>query len=210
MNGYLGIDVELGGPDFISGQDAILEIALLDVPDPLKSNCTIEEFLSIYVTKSRVRHFVITPYANVNNDILKNILKKDISYYNNGDSLTNVASNIKKYITEIGNTYQRITPVSDWHGDIIALDFILSKIGTSIQKMTKQHNMLHIKSLVCGIDNPDISFAESKKRLGVKNILRRDMHSSDMDCMNTVETFVRAAYLKKSRNEHTLRQMKNH
>ncbi len=200
MDGYLGIDVELGGPDFISRQDAILEIALLDIPDPFKSNYNEVDFIAKYLNKTRTKHFLIKPYANVDMHILHNVLKKDISYYENGKQLIDVANSIKKYMLEIGKIYGKITPVSDWHGDVIALDYILSNAGTSTQKLLKQHNMLHIKSFVIGINDLDNDFASSKRRLGVKEMLRTEMHSSDMDCINTLETFVRAAYLKKRRS----------
>ena len=61
MDGYLGIDVELGGPDFISRQDAILEIALLDIPDPFKSNYSELDFIAKYLNKTRTKHFLIKP-----------------------------------------------------------------------------------------------------------------------------------------------------
>ena len=200
MDGYLGIDVELGGPDFISRQDAILEIALLDIPDPFKSNYSEADFITKYLNKTRVKHFLIKPYANVNAHILHNVLNRDLSYYENGKPLAEVANAIKQYMLEIGKIYGKITPVSDWHGDVIALDYILSNAKTSVQKLIKQHNMLHIKSFVIGIDNFDYDFARSKRKLGVKELLRTEMHSSDTDCINTLETFVRATYLKKRKS----------
>ncbi len=204
MDGYLGIDVELGGPDFISRQDAILEIALLDIPDPFKSNYSEANFIAKYLNKTRVKHFLIKPYANVDSHILHNVLNRDISYYENGWPLIEVAHAIKQYMSDIGKIYGKITPVSDWHGDVIALDYILSNAGTSVQKLIKQHNMLHIKSFVIGINDFDHDFARSKRKLGVKELLRTEMHSSDMDCINTLETFVRATYLKKKKQKTTL------
>src|SRR5947209_20181 len=143
--GYLAIDSELGGENFGTGKDSILEIGLLAFPDPAKSGMQMNDFISKYIVQENVKHFIIKPYANIDPEILKKVLKKPLEYYqNNGDYLSDVSGKVVSYIKELRHEYGVIAPLSDWYGDVVALDFIVSKNGETKNNLLGHHNMFHL------------------------------------------------------------------
>ncbi len=183
--GYLLIDAELGGPVILDGTHAILELAVIVLPDPsaLKKG-EIEQFVKDKVINGDVRHFIIQPYGAVKQEILDNVVKKPLSYYKeNGKPVEEVARGLTRYLDAQKENYDKIVAVSNWEGDIEVLDYLLTKAGRNRWDMFGTHNMFHLNSFVNGM-----------LRGGIKMKSSRLPHPHDPRCdvKQMADIFVRA------------------
>ena len=183
MDCYLCIDTEVGGANFMSGKDSILEVAMIPIPDPNKSEYTQAEFMKHFLDGRRMRYFMIKPYSNVDSYILDKVLKHDISYYRAAMDVAQASKRIEHVISRLAQSYERVIPVSDWHGDINAIDYLLSLHGTSFYKITRQHNMLHLKSFIQGMLPEGMNYESYKREIGVRKLLRGEAHQANNDCI---------------------------
>ena len=162
--GYLLIDAELGGSEFRSGKDAILELALLTIPEPVVvTKEDAEDFIRERIVEGNVVHFVIKPYAEVSPKILETILKKPIQYYvETGAAIDDVAAALSAYLKGAKAEYPRLMPVSDWHGDIEVIEFLLARRGESLTNVIGTYDMFHLNSFLEGLLKPRGAEIETK------------------------------------------------
>jgi hypothetical protein len=191
--GYLAIDFELGGPMYFTGGHSILELAMLPFPNPREEqSLSMDAFLEKYIISKEPNYYIIKPYAPVEPEILKDVLGKTLEYYeSNGRELSAVITDVVAFIRDLRKDYSRIVPVSDWYGDVTALEYMVSRSGEHLKDLLNDHNMLHVKSFFSGKFGGGNGFERRKKDLGVTTVHK---HEADMDCRETAEAIVRAQY----------------
>ena len=185
--GYLLIDAELGGPRFIDGSDAVLEIAMLLIPEPkgLTSKVEVDRFILKHVLGGKVQHFIIKPYGKVDQRVLDEVVHKPLSYYEeNGQPIEAVAKEIASHLEAGRQQYMEIMPTSNWQGDVTAVEYVLSKDNKTLKSLAGTHNMLHTGS-----------YAKALRKAGAGNgtkLRLKHTHDPRDDVRQMGEVFVRA------------------
>jgi hypothetical protein len=167
-----------------------LEIAVLPFPNPTSAGLTVDEFVNTYITENRISSFIIKPYAAVDPVVLREVVKKPLAYYETaGTEVNAVSTSMVQLLRGFKAEYSQMVTVADWHGDPMALEYLLSLQGESATTLLGNHNMLHIKSFARGKFGGGSTFEAQKLALGVKLM---ESHEAKHDCREIAEVTVRA------------------
>ncbi len=187
VNTYLAIDTEISGSDWLSGKCSILEVATLAFPEPESAGLGEDEMVERYVVRGEPHHLILKPYGSGFDADSMKILRPVEFYEKEGIGRDEAGKRLAAEIRMLRGEYGRITPLSNWNGDVEVLNYLLAYVGESPYGLLGTHNMFHLKSYLegKGID---------------KNELRRvtkHTHSADDDCREIAEIAIRGILRRK-------------